>query len=161
MKAPQSLIYYLVFWLLVYIFNNTMTFIDLDQSIQGIMEQIQAQNIDFSENDAKNVFYGVTLLSSLISFLFAFLLYKGVKFVRLLNLALCFIGLPFTLFGLLSFAKMSNIERIQSLLGIFLNVVTIYVLLRKDVKDYFYFVPSAASNEPTEEESENVAESPS
>lgn len=158
MKAPKPLIYFLLFWLAVFVFNNVTTFMDLDKTIQAFMEQIQSQDIDFSEEFARKIFLGVTATISFFSLLFAFLLYKGVKAIRILHLTFSFIGLPFSLLGLLSFAAMGNMERVQSILGIMLTISGIYVLLRGDVKEYFNFDSSVAKSEIEEDNIDNIEE---
>jgi succinate-acetate transporter protein len=158
MKAPKLLVYFLLFWLALFIFNNVTVFMDLDQTIQAFMEQVQANDIEFSEDFARKIFMTTTGLISFFSLTFAFLLYKGVKAIRIMHLVFSFIGLPFSLFGLLQFASMENMERFQSMMGIVLSISGIYVLLRKDVKAYFEYDSSVDQSEVEEDNIDNIEE---
>lgn len=124
--------------------------------ISTFMAQIHEAGIDFTEEQAKSVFQWTTVVISFFQILFVFFLYKGVNGVRMIDLFFKFLGLPFSLFGLLSFATLSGIEQVQSALSLILTIAGIVVLLLPDVKAYFKFDASTVKAEESDASIENI-----
>lgn len=158
MKPPKLLVNYLVVWFVFWLFNTATVFVDLNATIAAFMEQIQTAKIDFTEEQAKNIFITVTALISMFQLSFAFALYKGVKAVRIMDLFFKILGLPFSLFGLISFASLGLLEQFQSVISLALTCFGIFVLFNKEVKDYFYFDASVASAEVNEADIDSLEE---
>lgn len=74
----------------------------------------------------------------------------------MIDLFFKFLGLPFSLFGLLSFATLSGIEQVQSALSLILTIAGIVVLLLPDVKAYFKFDASTVKAEESDASIENI-----
>lgn len=158
MKPPKTLVFYIVFWLIVFIGNTIYTFIDFDQYVMAFMEPIKEAKIEMSEETVRTIFLYTTVFISLFLIGFFFLLYKGVKAARYIYLAISITGLPFSLFGLLQFAAMSGFERFQSLLSLVMSFLAIYILFREDVKLYFMYDSSTAASETQEDNIDNIEE---
>lgn len=156
MKVPKQLQIYLLFWLALWLFNSVVSYLNFDELISTFMAQIQEAEIDFTEEQARSIFTWTTVFVSFIQIIFVFFLYRGVNAVRMIDLFFKILGLPFSLFGLLSIAALPSIEQLQNILSIILTIAGIVVLLLPEVKAYFKFDASTAKAEVSDASIENI-----